>query len=71
MYLTTNLINADVNGALNIMRKYFQSLSKDLSVACDFLIREITGSGLVFQPVRVYVHPYKPSRKGSPVYITK
>ena len=40
MYLTTNLINTDVNGALNIMRKYFQSLS----VACDSLIREITGS---------------------------
>jgi IS605 OrfB family transposase len=53
------LINADVNGALNILRK---------SVACDSLIREIAGRGLVFQPVRVYIHPYKPSYKGSSLY---
>ena len=53
------LINADVNGALNILRK---------SVACDSLIKEITGRGLVFQPVRVYIHPYKPSHKGSSLY---
>ena len=53
------LINADVNGALNILRK---------SVACDSLIQEIAGRGLVFQPVRVYIHPYKPSHKGSPAY---
>jgi len=58
------LINADINGALNIMRKYFQNLS----VACDSLIREITGRGLVFQPVRVYIHPYKSSYKGSSLY---
>jgi len=56
------LINADVNGALNILRK---------SVACDSLIQEITGRGLVFQPVRVHIHPYKPSYKGSSTYITK
>jgi len=53
------LINADVNGALNILRK---------SVACDSLIEEITGRGLVFQPVRVYIHPYKSSHKGSSLY---
>lgn len=53
------LINADVNGALNILRK---------SVACDSLVKEITGRGLVFQPVRVYVHPYKPSHKRSSLY---
>lgn len=61
------LINADVNGALNIMKKYFQNLS----VACDSLIQEITGSRFVFQPVRVRIHPYKSSHKGSPVHITK
>jgi len=55
------LINADVNGALNILRK---------SVACDSLIEEITGRGLVFQPSRVFVHPYKPSHKRSSVHIT-
>ncbi len=53
------LINADVNGALNILRK---------SVACDSLIKEIASRGLVFQPVRVYVHPYKPSHKRSSLY---
>ena len=53
------LINADVNGALNILRK---------SVACDSLIQEIAGRGLVFQPVRVYIHPYKPSHKRSSDY---
>jgi len=56
------LINADVNGALNILRK---------SVACDSLIQEIADRGLVFQPVRVYIHPYKPSHKRSSDYITK
>ena len=54
------LINADVNGALN--RKY----SQNLSVTCDSLIQEIIGRGLVFQPVRMFVHPYKSSHKGSP-----
>ena len=34
------LINADVNGALNIMRKYF----KTIRVSCDSLIREIIDS---------------------------
>jgi len=53
------LINADVNGALNILRK---------SVACDSLIQEIASRGLVFQPVRVYLHPYKSSCKRSPRY---
>ena len=53
------LINADVNGALNILRK---------SVACDSLIQEIASRGLVFQPVRVYIHPCKPSQKGSSAY---
>ncbi len=53
------LINADVNGALNILRK---------SVACDSLIEEIAGRGLVFQPVRIHIHPYKPSHKGSSRY---
>ena len=53
------LINADVNGALNILRK---------SVACDSLIKEIAGRGLVFQPVRAYIHPYKPFHKGSSLY---
>jgi len=53
------LINADVNGALNILRK---------SVACDSLIKEIASRGLVFQPVRVYMHPCKPSHKGSSLY---
>jgi len=53
------LINADVNGALNILRK---------SVACDSLIKEIASRGLVFQPVRVHIHPYKPSHKGSSLY---
>jgi len=53
------LINADVNGALNILRK---------SVACDSLVKEIAGRGLVFQPVRVYIHPYKPSHKRSSTY---
>ncbi len=53
------LINADVNGALNILRK---------SVACDSLIQEIASRGLVFQPVRVHIHPYKPSHKGSSLY---
>jgi len=37
------LINVDVNGALNILRK---------SVACDSLIKEIAGRGPVFQLVR-------------------
>lgn len=53
------LINADVNGALNILRK---------SVACDSLIQEIASRGLVFQPVRVHIHPYKPSHKESSLY---
>jgi len=53
------LINADVNGALNILRK---------SVACDSLIQEITGRGLVFQPVRVYPLALQSSQKGSSVY---
>ena len=53
------LINADVNGALNILRK---------SVACDSLIQEIASRGLVFQPVRVHMHPYEPSHKRSPRY---
>ena len=53
------LINADVNGALNILRK---------SVACDSLIQEIASRGLVFQPVRVHIHSYKPSRMGSSRY---
>ena len=61
------LINADVNGALNIMRKYLQNLS----VACDSLIQEIMRRGFVFQPLRVFVHPYKSSHKRSLVHITK
>ena len=40
------LINADVNGALNILRK---------SVSCNSLILEIAGRGFVFQPLRVYI----------------
>ncbi len=40
------LINADVNGALNILRK---------SVSCNSLISEIAGRGFVFQPLRVYI----------------
>ncbi len=53
------LINADVNGALNILRK---------SVASDSLVQEIASRGLVFQPVRVYIHPCKTSHKGSSAY---
>ncbi len=53
------LINADVNGALNILRK---------SVACDSLVQEIASRGLVFQPVRIRIPPYKPSQKGSSRY---
>ena len=60
------LINADVNGALNIMRKYFQKIR----VSCDSLIREIIGSGLVFRPVRAYpmICSCESSHKGSLLY---
>ena len=76
------LINTDVNGALNIMRKYFQNLS----VACDSLIQEIMDNTkgsktlknfkgfwqwLVFQSARMFVHSHKSSHKGIPIHITK
>jgi putative transposase len=54
---TGKLINADVNGALNILRK---------SVSGDSLIKEIIGRRAVFRPVRIY--PYKSSQKGSSYY---
>ena len=44
------LINADINGALNILRKFLNS-SKGTS---EFSVLEkIIGSGLVFRPVRI------------------
>jgi len=49
------LINADVNGALNILRK----------VAGDSPVREIAGSGRVTRPVRVRVVPVN-SHEASP-----
>ena len=43
---TGKLINADVNGALNILRK----------VSCDSqIISEIVGSGCLYQPIRFNV----------------
>ncbi len=41
--ITGNMINADVNGSLNILRK----------VASDSLVREIIGRGLVNRPERI------------------
>ena len=46
-YWFTKIINADVNGALNILRK----------VAGDSPVRGIAGSGYVTRPVRVRVIP--------------
>ena len=44
------LINADINGALNILRKFLNS-SKGTS---EFsVLQKIIGSGLVFRPVRI------------------
>jgi len=47
LYKTKNnlLINADINGSLNIMRKY-------LNVVCDDLI-SLTNRGFVINPVKI------------------
>nr|MCR4554449.1 transposase [Succinivibrionaceae bacterium] len=44
------LINADINGALNILRKFLNSTkgTSEFSV-----LQKIIGSGLVFRPVRI------------------
>ena len=44
------LINADINGALNILRKFLNSSKGTSEVA---VLEKIIGSGLVFRPVRI------------------
>jgi IS605 OrfB family transposase len=44
------LINADINGAINILRKYIKTKSKQ-----NFLIQRILSSGQVFCPVKVRI----------------
>ena len=44
------LINADINGALNILRKFLNSTKETSEFS---VLQKIIGSGLVFRPVRI------------------
>ena len=47
-------MNADINGALNIARKYLDNKNKCTQNSYDYIHR-ILSSGLVFNPVKVKI----------------
>lgn len=50
---TGKVINADVNGALNVLRKYFKSIG--LESKGESLVREIVSKGRVFRPQKLMI----------------